>query len=146
MVAATGNTAHSVCCCAVDPSGRKNHRLVLTVIRHPFISKHEEDAMLNRALRLLRTYHQLTQVELAKRLGISNSYLSELESGDKSPGLELLDKYSEFFKMPVSSILLFSESMSETRKPGAKLRVAAADKILRLLEWLEERDAVHHQA
>lgn len=102
--------------------------------------------MLNRALRLLRTYHQLTQVELAKRLGISNSYLSELESGDKSPGLELLDKYSEFFKMPVSSILLFSESMSETRKPGAKLRVAAADKILRLLEWLEERDAVHHQA
>ncbi|MBS0349092.1 MAG: helix-turn-helix transcriptional regulator [Proteobacteria bacterium] len=102
--------------------------------------------MLNRALKLLRTYHQYTQVELAKRLGISNSYLSELEKGDKTPGLDLLERYSEVFKMPVSSILLFSESIHEDRKPGAKLRVAAADKILRLLEWLQERDAVERAA
>jgi transcriptional regulator with XRE-family HTH domain len=102
--------------------------------------------MLNRALKLLRTYHQYTQVELAKRLGISNSYLSELEKGDKTPGLDLLERYSEVFKMPVSSILLFSESIGEDRKPGAKLRVAAADKILRLLEWLQERDAVERAA
>lgn len=102
--------------------------------------------MLNRALKLLRTYHQYTQVELAKRLGISNSYLSELEKGDKTPGLDLLERYSEVFKMPVSSILLFSESINEDRKPGAKLRVGAADKILRLLEWLQERDAVERAA
>lgn len=102
--------------------------------------------MLYRALRLLRTYHQLTQVELAKRLGISNSYLSEIESGDKSPGLELLDKYAELFKIPASSILLFSETMETERKPGGRLRVAAADKILRLLEWMEERDAVKKHA
>lgn len=102
--------------------------------------------MLYRALRLLRTYHQLTQVELAKRLGISNSYLSEIESGDKSPGLELLDKYAELFKIPASSILLFSETMEAERKPGGRLRVAAADKILRLLEWMEERDAVKKHA
>ncbi len=102
--------------------------------------------MLHRALRLLRTYHQITQVDLAKRLGISNSYLSEIESGIKTPGIDLLEKYAEVFKMPVSSIMLFSETMGETRKPGAKLRVSAADKILRLLEWLEERDAVHKHA
>lgn len=102
--------------------------------------------MLNRALKMLRTYHQLSQVELAKRLGISNSYLSELEKGDKTPGLDLLEKYSEVFKMPVSSILLFSESIDMQRKPGTRLRVAAADKILRLLEWLQERDAVERSA
>lgn len=98
--------------------------------------------MLYRALKLLRTYHQLTQVELARRLGISNSYLSEIEKGDKPPGLELLDKYADVFKMPTSSILLFSESIEGNRKPGSKLRIAAADKILRLLEWLQERDAI----
>jgi transcriptional regulator with XRE-family HTH domain len=98
--------------------------------------------MLNRALRLLRTYHQLTQVELAKRLGISNSYLSEIESGDKSPPLDLLNKYSDIFKMPTSSILLFSEAMTGEGKRGERLRVTAADKILRLLEWIDERDAV----
>jgi transcriptional regulator with XRE-family HTH domain len=97
--------------------------------------------MLYRALKLLRTYHQLTQVELAKRLSISNSYLSEIESGDKMPGLEILDRYSEIFKMPTSSILLFSEAM-DGAKPSSKIRVGAADKILRLLEWISERDTV----
>jgi hypothetical protein len=48
--------------------------------------------------------------------------------------------------MPVSSILLFSESIESNMKPGTKLRVAAADKILRLLEWLEERDALERAA
>lgn len=102
--------------------------------------------MLNRALKLLRTYHQLTQVELAKRLGISNSYLSEIESGDKTPPLDLLEKYSGIFKMPMSSILLFSESLAGESPRGAKLRVGAADKILRLLEWFEERDAIKKSA
>ena len=96
--------------------------------------------MLHRALRLLRTYHQLSQVELAKRLGISNSYLSEIEKGDnKEPSLELLSKYAQIFKMPVSSILLFSERLGDDSKSGTKLRIVSADKILRLLEWLEER-------
>lgn len=102
--------------------------------------------MLNRALRLLRTYHQFNQVELAGRLEISNSYLSEIEKGDKTPSLELLEKYSTLFKMPVSSIMLFSESIEGNKKPGTKLRVAAADKILRLLEWLEERNALERAA
>ncbi|SEK17402.1 MULTISPECIES: helix-turn-helix transcriptional regulator [unclassified Variovorax] len=102
--------------------------------------------MLNRALRLLRTYHQLTQVELAGRLEISNTYLSEIETGGKAPAVELLKRYSEVFKMPVSSIMLFSEAMDAERKPGSKLRVAAADKILRLLEWFEVKDAVKKNA
>ena len=103
--------------------------------------------MLRRALRLLRTYHQISQIDLAKRLGISNSYLSELEKGNgKEPSLDLLSKYAEIFKMPVASILLFSEQIDAGMRPGAKLRVAAADKILRLLEWLEERENVKSTA
>lgn len=102
--------------------------------------------MLHRALRLLRTYHQLTQVSLAKRMGISNSYLSEIESGNKAPGMDLLTKYSEIFKMPVSSILLFSEKMESDTRPGSTLRVAAADKILKLLEWLGEHDEIKEPA
>lgn len=99
--------------------------------------------MLHRALRLLRTYHQMSQVDLAKNLGISNSYLSELEKGaSKEPSLDLLAKYASIFKMPISSILLFSEQMDSGAKPGTKLRVAAADKILKLLEWLDERSNV----
>jgi len=99
--------------------------------------------MLHRALKLLRTFHQLSQVELAKRLGISNSYLSEIESGSKSPSVDLLDQYSVVFKLPLSSILLFSEQLEEAT-PGNKLRVKAADKVLRLLEWVAEKETIQH--
>jgi len=102
--------------------------------------------MLNRALRLLRTYHQLTQVDLAARLGISNTYLSEIERGDKQPPVELLSRYGEIFKMPASSIMLFSEAMGDGTKSSSTLRIAAADKILRLLEWLEVKDDVKKSA
>jgi transcriptional regulator with XRE-family HTH domain len=98
--------------------------------------------MLNRALKMLRTYHQLKQVDLAKRFGVSNSYLSEIESGAKTPGLDLLDKYANVFKMPVSSILLFSEKMDDDTRVSEKIRVVAADKILRLLEWIDEKDSL----
>ena len=98
--------------------------------------------MLHRALRLLRTYHQFKQTELATRLSISSSYLSEIEKGIKAPNIELLEKYAEVFKLPVSSILLFSESMSDRHKLSERVRSVATDKILRLLEWIEEREAV----
>jgi transcriptional regulator with XRE-family HTH domain len=98
--------------------------------------------MLYRALKLLRGFHQLSQTELARRLEISNSYLSEIESGDKNPGVELLEKYSETFKMPVSSILLFSDRLGSDKRPSERIRVAAADKILRMLEWVSDREDV----
>lgn len=98
--------------------------------------------MINRALRLLRTYHDLTQAALAKRLEISGSYLSEIESGTKQPSLEILDKYAAIFKIPVSSILLFSEHLADGKARSGRLRVTAADKILKLLEWLEVRDEI----
>jgi transcriptional regulator with XRE-family HTH domain len=96
--------------------------------------------MIHRALKSLRGFHQLKQTELARRLEISNSYLSEIESGDKKPGIELLEKYSTLFKMPVSSILLFSERLESDVRPSEKIRVAAADKILRMLEWIADKD------
>ena len=62
----------------------------------------------------------------------------------KTPVVDLLEKYAEVFKMPVSSIMLFSETMNSDRTAGDKLRIAAADKILRLLEWIDERESVVH--
>ena len=102
--------------------------------------------MINRALRLLRTYYRFSQVNLAKELGISNSYLSEIESGSKKPNYELLEKYASVFKMPISSILLFSETVNSGTKSSDKLRISAADKVLRLLEWIEDSDAINKQA
>lgn len=102
--------------------------------------------MLNRALKLLRTYHQFSQTDLARKLDVSNSYLCEIEKGIKTPGMDLLEKYAQVFKMPVSTILLFSEKITNPLKSHEKIRIAAVDKVLRLLEWIDERELVENDA
>lgn len=95
--------------------------------------------MISRALRLVRSFHRLKQTDLADKLKISNSYLSEIESGIKSPSVELLAKYSKIFGIPVSTLLLFSERLDK-RKFSDRIRVEAGDKVLRMLEWVAESD------
>ncbi|MFB2768076.1 helix-turn-helix transcriptional regulator [Pelatocladus sp. BLCC-F211] len=96
--------------------------------------------MLNEALRLMRVFHDLSQKELAEKLGISKSYLSEIESGKKIPTLDLLNRYSEFFDIPVSSIMFFSESLNKDVRTE-KLRMFVSSKILAILNFIAERSA-----
>lgn len=95
--------------------------------------------MLNQALRLIRSYHDLSQTELAEELSISNSHLSEIESGKKQPSLELLNKYSERFDVPLSSILFFSENI-DTTKALDGFRSSVARKIINIMEWVGNKN------
>ena len=101
--------------------------------------------MLHRALRVIRLFHRLSQTDLARKLSLSNSYLSEIETGVKKPGLDVLEKYSAVFSIPVSSILLFSEQMN-TGTRGAKLKFGATNKVLQILEWIAAADSVDGHA
>ncbi len=99
--------------------------------------------MLNEALRLIRVYHDMKQNEAAERLGISKSYLSEIEKGHKEPSLDLLRKYEVCFGIPVSSIMFFAENMGKapTRE---RARTFVASKIIKLMQFLEDRtESVH---
>ena len=80
-------------------------------------------------------------MELARRLNISNSYLSEIESGIKKPGLDLLEQYELVFQIPVSSILLFSEELGQNTL-GRRIQVKAANKVLKMLEWIAETEEI----
>ena len=100
--------------------------------------------MLSEALRLIRVFHDVKQVELADRLGISKSYLSEIESGKKQPKVELIERYSSEFDIPVSSILFFAESMenpSEAATAARRARGVIARKIIRFLRFIEDQTA-----
>jgi hypothetical protein len=67
-----------------------------------------------------------------------------LENGSKKASIDVLERYAAFFRIPVSSLLLFAEKTN--RKDFAdSSRVFAADKVLKMLEWLETttRDNSH---
>lgn len=94
--------------------------------------------MLNKALRLIRIFHDITQKDLAEKLKISRSYLSEIESGKKTPTLEIIIKYSEQFDIPLSSIMFFSESMDSGEKTE-KLRGFLSKKVIAILDFIAEK-------
>ena len=95
--------------------------------------------MINEALRLIRVFHDLKQTQAAEKLGISQSYLSEIERGAKTPTLDTIEKYSEIFGIPASSILFFSENLDGSTKGSATKFVAG--KILALMQFLEQRSS-----
>lgn len=92
--------------------------------------------MINRALKAIRQFHSLTQLEMAKKLDMSKSYLSEIESGKKPVGYDLLEKYSAQFDIPVSSLVFFSENIESSESIPEKFRSVLAGKILTIMEWM----------
>ena len=99
----------------------------------------EEDTM-GEALRLLRIFNGYKSAELAKKLELSQSYVSELENGKKQPTMEVLDKYAKVFEMKKSTLMLFAESLEvEEIKNDKKQRIARAGmKLLKILEKVGE--------
>jgi hypothetical protein len=63
--------------------------------------------------------------------------LSQIESGKKTPTLQLLQKYSDEFSLPLSSILFFAENMKGA-KPSIEARDSVGPKVLKLLSFLAE--------
>lgn len=61
---------------------------------------------IGRSIKFVRVAAGLRQGEMAKRLGISQNYLSLLENNKSEPSLSLLRKIASEFHVPVSFLLL----------------------------------------
>lgn len=96
--------------------------------------------MFGQALHLLRRYQGLNQSALAAKLGVSRSYISELESGNRTPSLDLISRYAEVFNIPVSSLVFFAEALQDRDNLSNRLDKAKgviARKIIALLTVLD---------
>ena len=94
--------------------------------------------MIGEALRLLRIFNGYKSVELAKKLEISQSYVSEIENNKKQPTMEILDKYANIFDMKKSILLLFAESLEDDPQMGNDKRKKVALAGMKLLKILEK--------
>lgn len=102
----------------------------------------QEKNLLCEALRLIRVFHDTNQTELAGRLGVSKSYLSEIENGKKLPRIELIERYASEFNLPVSSIMFFSENLekpSDSLNAAEKAKGVIANKVIDFLKLVEYR-------
>jgi len=88
-----------------------------------------------KALKKIRISYELTQTELAQKLQIGKSHLSEIESGMKKPSVALLLRYSEVLEVPLSSILFLAEHIDEGIDQTTEL---ISPKIIALLKFIQQ--------
>lgn len=88
---------------------------------------------IGRILKHIRVFNHLKQNELSKKLCISKSYISEIEADKKVPTLETLQKYSDTFGIPLSTILLFSENHENPQNIATRF---LCKKALSFFDWL----------
>ena len=91
---------------------------------------------LGRVLKHIRVFGHCTQYELATKLELNRSYISEMENGKKTPSQEVLTKYSEFADVPLSAILFFAENYEDKPTLRKKAKYLVCKSALGLLDWI----------
>lgn len=95
--------------------------------------------MINDALRLLRLYLGLSQAQMAEKIELSQSMISEIESGSKSVSIDVIEKYSTRLNVRMSQLLFFAEELyADPVKMKGKLIIGG--RILKLLDALSPRE------
>ncbi len=92
--------------------------------------------MVHKALKLTRQFYRMKQVDLASKLEISPSYLSEIEKGKKTISVDLLKQYAHVFDVPVETFLRF-EPVAVPNDPN---RIARGNRVLKFFEWVAQDD------
>jgi len=90
---------------------------------------------INEALRLLRLYCRYSQAEMAERVGVTQSLISDVEGGRKSVSMDLLEAYSAAVGVKMSQLLFFAEEI-EGQPIARRGHLIVAEKVLHLLEKL----------
>lgn len=65
-------------------------------------------------LKQLRREQELTQQELAKKLGVSFSSISMYERGEREPSFEMLEMIADFFNVDMNYLLGKTDTPHET--------------------------------
>ncbi|MEJ6467334.1 helix-turn-helix transcriptional regulator [Fusobacterium ulcerans] len=69
--------------------------------------------MIGETIKLLRNTYGINSQDLALKIEISQSYMSEIENNKKIPKFEIIKKISEIFKIKTSSLIYIDEKVEE---------------------------------
>jgi len=84
-------------------------------------------------MRLAREFHRISLSDMVGKSGRSKAYLSQIETGKRTPPIEIVETYAKTCQIPLSDLILFAESVSGRRGPRTLAR-----KAMRMMEWAVE--------
>ena len=90
----------------------------------------------NKALKVFRKFHRMTQQELGTQLNFSKSFVSDIETGKKNVSIKLVDRYAEAFSVPSWEILYLAE-LYDSKCHNSKI----TGKLLNIIEWITADEA-----
>lgn len=91
----------------------------------------ESKGKLGSVLKLLRIANDMTVKELAEKMEVSSTYITEVEANNKNPSLNTLAKYSNALGVSRSSILYFDEEGSKNGYNYQELLLKILQKIIK---------------
>ena len=68
---------------------------------------------LGQSIRELRKHKGLKQCELSNRIDISQAYLSGIETGNRTPSMDVIEKISKSLNIPIPIMFWFGLSESD---------------------------------
>jgi transcriptional regulator with XRE-family HTH domain len=82
-------------------------------------------------IKLLRDQNGMTQKALAKKLGVSESFLNEIETGRKVANEGIITRISKIFGKELDDVNMYSEEQSDEKKEYSKVVSKAANKAVK---------------
>lgn len=98
---------------------------------------------LGRAIKLCRTQRNLTQEQLANRIGISKSYLSLIERGRRDPNFSTIKEIASALEVPVSILVFLATDGEELESISPELAAKLSHTTLKLIEASNEEATLH---
>ncbi|MCF8002418.1 MAG: helix-turn-helix domain-containing protein [Halanaerobiales bacterium] len=91
----------------------------------------------SKRLKYLRKESDLYQKELAEKIGVSRTTITQYENGAREPNYEILKKLANFFEVSTDYLL----GNTDQRRPAGKMETALIEdqKLLEIYESLKHR-------
>jgi transcriptional regulator with XRE-family HTH domain len=88
---------------------------------------------LGRSIKLCRTNRGLSQDDLARKVGLSASYISLIEKGDRDPAMSTAEKISTALGVPMSLLTFLASDPGELKGVPEEIRDKLAGIAFKLL-------------
>lgn len=86
-----------------------------------------------KTIKLLRNAKQLSQSELAKKIGLDSSYISRIEANKRSPSIENLEQIAKELSVPLYLIILLASEKEDLKGVDTDTTQAIGKNLLNIL-------------